>query len=132
MGDLTLRRPWLPIALTIALVLVTVPHTAEDFHYHEFQGRFGIDPRWAVAALVLAYATQAAGIALAAARRRVGTLILAGTGAIWALGALVIHGPEIIASGPYRHGYLSKGLEVAIIGLGAAVVAACVVSLRRT
>jgi hypothetical protein len=110
------------IAATIALMLVSLPHALEDIRYREFE-RFGLAPQAAIVLLMAAYALQAIGIALVLARPgRLGVGLLATMGAVWCLGALAVHGPELLFAGPgYRHGLISKALEVAIIVLGAFV-----------
>jgi hypothetical protein len=99
-----MSRATLPIALTLLLVAATIPHTAEDFRYGEF-ARFGVPNAVAAGALVIVYGLQLCGIVL-----------------VWCVGAIAVHGSELLASGLYRNGFESKALIVAIIVLGAAVV----------
>jgi len=101
-------------------MLVSLPHALEDFHYGDLL-RLGISLPLGVAILAAAYGTQLAGIALTARGRRAGPVLLGATGAIWCIGALAIHGHALLFAGPdYRHGLVSKLLEVLIIVLGAA------------
>lgn len=119
------------VVLTALLVAATIPHAREDFRFGEF-GHHGILQGLAFAALLVVYALQAGGVVLAFRGSAVGLRLLAVTGIIWCAGALAIHGGEIVASGPYRDGLVSKGLEVAIIVLGAAVAAAATAALGRS
>jgi len=115
-----ISRAWL-IALTVALMIVSLPHALEDFHYGDLQ-RIGIPLPASVLALLLAYALQTTGITLTANGRRAGTWLLALMGAIWSVGAIVIHGHDLLFAGPeYRHGHVSKVLEALVILFGAAV-----------
>jgi hypothetical protein len=42
-------------------------------------------------------------------------------GVIWCVGAIVVHGHDMIFAGPqYRHGLISRLLELLVIALGAA------------
>jgi hypothetical protein len=111
------------VLLTMLLIAVTVPHTVEDFHFDEFH-RFGVAPWQAAIVLSLVYVVQVAGAFFAGQRSRGGFALLLVGGLIWAVGAFLIHGHEIAAAGVYRNGFISKAMEVAIIGLGIAVVIA--------
>ena len=109
------------IAATCLLVLVTLPHTIEDFHYGALL-RFGITQPVGIAILVVMYSVQLGALRFSLAGSSRGALLLACTGAIWCIGAVLIHGHEIIFAGAgYRHGTISKFLEVLIIVLGAVV-----------
>jgi hypothetical protein len=115
-----IRRAWL-IALTVALMIVTVPHVLEDFHYGDLL-RFGIAPSLAVTILLVAYVVQGAGITLTARAHQAGPWLLAVAGAVWSIGAACVHGHDLLFAGPeYRHGLISKLLEVLIIALGAVI-----------
>ena len=58
-------------------------------------------------------------------------MLLGITGAVWSIGALVVHGKDLLLAGPeYRHGPISKVLEIAIIILGAGVALESVVAVR--
>jgi len=82
--------------------------------------------------LGVVYALQLAGAFLAGRRQAVGLVCLMIAGLIWCMGALWLHGPEIIASGEYRYGVISKALEIAIIALGAAIALCGWLELRRS
>lgn len=101
-------------------MLVSLPHAIEDFHYGDLL-RLGIALPAGVTILVIAYSLQLSGIALTVRRRRDGPALLAIMGAVWCIGAIAIHGHDLLYAGPdYRHGFVSKLLEVLIIVLGAA------------
>jgi hypothetical protein len=119
----------------VALMIISVPHVLEDFHYGDLLG-FGAPPAVAAALLFAAYAPQIAGIALTMRGLRVGAVLLGITGAVWCVGAVFAHGHDLLFAGPeYRHGPISKVLEIAIIILSAAVALESVVvsrTLKRT
>jgi len=114
-----MNRATLPVVLTLLLVATTIPHTIEDFRYGEF-ARFGVSTPTAAVALVIVYAVQLIGMFLAARGARSGFWLLGAAGALWCVGASIVHGSELFASGAYRNGFESKALIVAIIILGAA------------
>lgn len=108
------------IAVTVALMIVSVPHVLEDFHYGNILG-VGVPAAAATVIVLAAYAVQVAGIALVARGVRLGAWLLGIAGLVWCTGALLVHGHDIVfANGAYRNGPISKILEVLIIGLGAA------------
>lgn len=115
-----MRPVSLPVWLTLLLVAVTIPHAIEDLRFGEFE-HHGVPASAALVALAIVYAVQCAGVMFSLRKSRAGLWALALSGALWCVGAVALHGSEIIASGPYRCGYLSKGLEILIIVLGAAV-----------
>ena len=123
------RAAW-PTALTLLLVALTIPHSLEDFRYGEF-ARFGVSTAIAATALVIVYAAQLCGIALAWRGASAGYRLMAAAGSVWCLGAIAVHGGELLARGPYRSGFESKALIVAIIVLGAAVAVVSVMRARR-
>ena len=129
MGDLKGKTP-LVVILTVILVAISAPHTAEDFQFGTF-ARLGIPDALPGTALGLVLTMQVCGVYLVARGSRIGFMILAGTGGVWSVGALVMHGPEIIASGVYRHGFVSKAMEVAVILLGLAIAVAGTIEWRH-
>jgi hypothetical protein len=106
------------VGLSVLLVMVTAPHAAEDFAYGVFM-RFGISDLAAGLVLAVAYGLQTYGAYLSGRGVRSGSAILGIMGAVWCVGALAIHGREILSTGNYRHGFISKALEVLIIAVGA-------------
>ena len=118
------------VILSVILVAICAPHAAEDFQFGAF-ARLGISPSLPAAALGVMFATQLAGAYLVGRRSPVGFALLIAVGAIWSVGALILHGPEIIASGAYRNGVISKALEVGIILVGAAMVIAGSIEWRK-
>ena len=125
-----MMRVPLSVWLTLALVVISAPHTAEDFEFGAFQQR-GMDPSAPAIALGATYALQVAGAFLAGRRARVGIVLLIVAGLVWTVGAVSLHAVEIVTPGPYRHGFISKALEIAIIGLGIAIAVAGGLELRR-
>jgi len=123
------RAAW-PILLTLLLVAATVPHAIEDFRFGEF-ARFGVSTTTAACALVVVYAAQGAGMLLAARGSITGFRLLAAAALVWTVGAIAIHGSEIVSSGPYRNGLESKALIVGIVVLGAATAIVSTVRARR-
>ena len=110
-------------------MLVSLPHAIEDFHYGDLM-RLGVGTSLGVAILALMYAVQLAGIAWTAGGSRFGFAVLGLAGTIWCVGAIAIHGHDLLYAGPdYRHGFISKALEALIIVLGAV---AAVLSLRTS
>lgn len=112
-------------------MLVSLPHALEDFHYGDLL-RLGMALPAAVAILATAYVLQLTGIALVARGHRSGPVLLGVMGAVWCAGALAIHGHDLLFAGPdYRHGFISKALEVLIIVLGAVCALLGALSLRH-
>ncbi len=117
------------LVLSVASVLVTLPHSIEDFHYGiAARVHLGLLP--AAFGLALGYAAQMVGLLLAAHRRRAGYLLSLAVGLIWFLGAVLDHLRDVLVTWPYRAGLLSKALEVLIMLLVAGMVVAAVVALR--
>jgi hypothetical protein len=119
MGDLGGRAKAL-LYLSMVLALVAGVHAAEDFQYREFAW-LGARQWLPGLGLATAYAAQIAGAFALGEGRRAGPITLGVVGMVWCLGAVIVHGREILAGGEYRHGITSKALEVAVIILGAAV-----------
>jgi hypothetical protein len=109
------------VALAVASLLVTLPHSFEDF-VAGVPGRFGLGVLAAGFLLACAYAVHVVGIALAARGSAWGYAInlLAGIG--WLLGAAIDHLPEIVRPGPYRAGFPSKAFEVGIMVVAIALI----------
>ncbi|HZV80075.1 MAG TPA: hypothetical protein VFF60_10750 [Candidatus Binatus sp.] len=102
-------------------MIVSVPHVLEDFHYGDLLG-IGVPVAAASAIVLAAYAVQIAGIVRIARGQRSGAWLLGIAGAVWCIGALLVHGHDIaFASEGYRNGLVSKLLEVLIIILGGAI-----------
>lgn len=118
------------IAATCALMIVSLPHALEDFHYGDLL-RLGIGLHAGIALLATAYGLQLVGILLTLRGHRVGLALLGVLGAVWCIGALAVHGHDLLFAGPgYRHGVVSKLLEVLIIALGALCAYLSAVGLR--
>jgi hypothetical protein len=109
------------VILSVILIALCAPHAAEDFQFGAF-ARLGVTPALPAVALGVMFAAQVAGAYLVGCRSRVGFALLIAVGAIWSVGAAIVHGPEIVASGDYRNGVISKALEVGIMLVGAAMV----------
>jgi hypothetical protein len=108
------------VIAALALALVAFPHALEDFHYGDL-ARFGISLSVSEWLLAGAYALQAIGIVLVLRGSERAGIVLAFTGALWCIGAIVVHGHDMLFAGPeYRHGLISRVLEGLIIALSAA------------
>ena len=106
------------IAVTLLLILASLPHVFEDFHYRNLLG-LDVSVRAAIAVLVLAYAFQLGGIVLVLRGDARGALLLAFMGAVWCVGAILVHGHDMLFAGAnYRHGGISRALEAFIVSLG--------------
>jgi hypothetical protein len=109
------------IVVACLLILVSFPHALEDFHYGDL-ARFGVSLPFGIIILVALYSLQLEAIISILMGNPRAALLLAATGAIWCVGAIVIHGHDVIFAGPgYRHGLSSRLLELCIIILGALV-----------
>jgi hypothetical protein len=107
------------MAVTVVLMVVTLPHALEDFQYGDLM-RLGINLSLGICILATAYILQLTGIMLVARGASRGAMLLAMLGAIWCIGAIIIHGHDMLFAGPqYRHGAISKILELLIIVLAA-------------
>lgn len=116
------------ILLSVLLFIVTLPHVAEDFSYGNLLG-LNVAPSLALAALACAYALQSYGTLLAFQADNRGALLLAFAGATWSVGAIAVHGHDILFAGSgYRHGTISRAAELAIVILGGTLA---VVGLRQ-
>jgi hypothetical protein len=109
------RAAW----IALALVVVSVPHAIEDFAFGE-PARVGVAPAVALCALLAAYATQLTGAWLALRGNLWGGRLIAATGLVWFIGALLVHGPEVRAQGlHWRFGLTSVGELIMIVILSA-------------
>jgi hypothetical protein len=125
------RRGLLLIALALAFVAAIVPHALEDFYYGALV-HLGVSTSVGVAILIVSVALIIAGAALVFSGRPSGGWLLAVVGAIWSLGAIVIHGHDLLFAGPhYRHGLVSRLLELLIILFGTALAVFGALSARR-
>ena len=112
------------IAATCVLIVVSLPHVIEDLQYGAL-ARFGVSVPLGIGILVVMYSLQLIALGLVLGGNSPAALVLALTGAIWCVGATLIHGHDIIVAGEsYRHGPISKVLEVLIIVLGAVAAVA--------
>ena len=101
------------------MIFVSFPHALEDFHYRELS-KIAIAPRFGPFILAAAYTLQIIGIVLVLRLKPLGAWLLAAMSAIWCVGAVILHGHDMLLAGPnYRHGFLSRALEGGIIVLGA-------------
>jgi hypothetical protein len=117
------------ILVTCALIAASFPHALEDFQYEDL-ARFGIAAPASHIVLLIAYAFQVVGIILTVRGSTRGVPILGIMGAVWSLGAVFVHGHDLLLAGPtYRHGWISRLLEALIIVLGM-LAAALAVRLR--
>jgi hypothetical protein len=100
----------------VLLLAISIAHVSEDFAYG-VPARFGAGILEGAAVIGLLYIVQAS--AIVAAARGTGYLVNAAIGAGWSIAALVDHLGEILFADPYRQGYASKGLEIALVVAGA-------------
>ncbi|MBV8339722.1 MAG: hypothetical protein JO343_07230 [Candidatus Eremiobacteraeota bacterium] len=119
------------VMVTCLLIAVSFPHALEDFHYGDLL-RLGIPASITYTLLATAYALQLIGIAFTLRGSASGVVLLGVMGAVWCLGALFVHGRDLLFAGAgYRHGMISRALESLIIVLGM-FAAALAVRLRVT
>ncbi len=109
------------VAVALASLLVTLPHSFEDF-VEGVPQEFGVGILGGGLLLAGAYAVHVLGIVLASHERPAGYAInlLAGMG--WFFGALFDHLPDILSFEPYRAGFPSKALEILVMVFGLALV----------
>lgn len=103
-----MRRDWLGvwvIALSLLGLPFILPHVIEDFA-EEITRRVGLSTAGGAFLLGGYLALQALGLILIALGRRAGFVLTFWIGLIWVAGALVDHGPALLAGG-FRSGMLS-------------------------
>lgn len=118
------------IVLSVLSLFVTVPHAAEDFAYHE-PAAVGLSPLGGGLVLAAALALQAWGLVLAARGRPAGAWLHLLVAFAWIAGDLAAHGGELLATGPYRAGPVSRGLEWAILVVMGSLALAARAALRQ-
>lgn len=116
------------IALSLASLPFILPHVVEDFALG-IAHRVGLTT--GVGALLLGawLAIQTLGLVLVAVRRRAGWWITVGIGVVWVGGAVVDHGPEIVA-GHFREGWPSLAWVLGLVATQSAAAALAGVGLR--
>ena len=107
------------VAASVVSVGFTLTHVIEDFAYNVPEERFGVPLLPAALAVAVAYAVQVLAAALSARDDVRGHWVNAALGFGWALAAAVDHLGEVLFAWPYRHGLISKALEVGIMLSGA-------------
>ena len=103
-----MRRDWLGIwliAVSLASLPFVVPHVVEDFA-EEITRRVGLSTAGGAFLLGGFLALQSFGLVLVALGKRAGFALTFWIGLIWVAGALVDHGPALLAGG-FRSGVLS-------------------------
>lgn len=123
-------RHW-TIAVSVASLPFVVPHVLEDFAE-------GIAPRVGLSTDLLALllggflAIQSLGLVLVGQGRRVGFVITAAVGLVWVSGAVLDHGPALLA-GRFRAGPASVLWVVGLVLSQAActILASCGAGLAR-
>ncbi len=108
------------VGLAVASLIVTLPHSLEDF-VSGIPARFGLSVLVAGVILGFGYAVHVVGILRAAQGSPIGYAINMLIGLIWFLGAVFDHLPEVVGTGPYRAGLPSKALVVGIMVISAAL-----------
>jgi hypothetical protein len=107
-----IRAAW----IALALVVVSLPHVLEDFGVGEPE-RIGVSFGVALSVLLVAYALQLVGAWLALRDSPWGGRIIAPVGLIWVIGAVVIHGPGIVAEGVNWRSGPTSFVEVLLVVL---------------
>jgi len=118
------------IIVSAASLLVTLPHAFEDFVYGVPQ-KFGLSVMTAGFLIALGYLFQLIGMLLASRGRQSGLFLLFFIGLGWTIGATLEHLPDIINSGHYRQGAISKVMELLIIGIGLILTVLSAVAIRQ-
>ena len=99
------------IALSLGSLPFLLPHVLEDLESGIAQ-RVGLAPGVAAALLGAGLGVQFLALVLAGRGRRGGLIVIALAGAVWMVGALWDHGPELLARGPRFRGSLLSALWV--------------------
>ena len=118
------------VGLGVLALLVTLPHSLEDFVYG-IPARFGLDVLTAGILLAAGYALHLVGMLLAARGSAWGYGINLLVGLGWLVGAVADHLSEVLYAAPYRAGLPSKVLEVGIMVVGAALAVVSALALWR-
>lgn len=105
------------MAVALASLLVTLPHSFEDF-VEGVPEEFGVGVLSGGILLAALYALHALGIVLASHGRPAGYVLNLLVGAGWFFGALLDHLLDVLSSEPYRTGFPSKLLEVLVMLFG--------------
>jgi hypothetical protein len=119
------RAAW----ITIVLIVVSLPHVLEDFMFRE-PARVGVSTGLAWSVLLAAYALQFFAALLCLRGNPWGGRLVAATGLVWFVGALLIHGPEIRTQAfSWRFGTTSVGevtllVVAAVLAMGYGAIAA--------
>jgi len=96
------------IGCSLAGLPFLLPHVVEDFQLGIAQ-RAGLSTGMGAALLGAGFSVQILGLVLAGRGRRAGLAVTAVAGLVWALGALLDHGPEMWAEGlDFRAGAVSS------------------------
>lgn len=115
--------------MSALMAVVTITHATEDFH-NGIHLRFGLDLLPAAFGLALVYGVQVLATAGAARGARLGFAASAALAAIWLVGAIVDHVPDLLPPGPWRTGLPSEALAVAVMAVAAAWLAVSLLALR--
>ncbi|MDP9382794.1 MAG: hypothetical protein M3Q29_22160 [Chloroflexota bacterium] len=119
---------WL-VALSVTSLLVTLPHSFEDF-VAGVPEDYGLTTLSAGGLLALVYAVQVVGILLASRRVRLGYWLHLLIGLFWLFGSIYDHLDDVLLAHPYRAGLPSKALEVGIMAVSAGIVTLSALALR--
>lgn len=123
------RRTRLVILLSVLSVPVTLTHALEDFAYG-IHARFGLPLLPAASVVALVYTVQSVATVRAVLGSRTALAVNAALALGWLVAAAVDHLPEILFVEPYRAGFASKALEVGVMGVAVAWLAASLLALR--
>jgi hypothetical protein len=124
--------PWVIMVSAVSL-LVTLPHAFEDFVYG-IPERFGLSVMAAGFFMAMGYLVQLIGMLLTLKGRASGLFILLLIGLGWTLGAALDHLSEVVQTGSYRQGTVSKVMVLLIILMGVilAVLSAAAIKQIRS
>ncbi len=119
------------IALSLGSLPFLLPHVLEDFERGIAQ-RAGLAPGVGAALLGAGLGVQFLALVLAGRGRRGGLIVVAVAGAVWTVGALWDHGPELLARGLRFRGSALSALWVGglIITQGLAALLALFALIR--
>lgn len=119
------------LTLSALSVPVTLTHSIEDLDA-SIHRDFGLGLLTAAYLLSLGYTTQLLGAILSARAHRGGHLLNLVVAVIWLVGSVGDHIDDLLFAEDYRHGAVSKVLELGIMVIGTAWALVAIWALRRS